>query len=185
MRGIRIATRYARSLLLLSLEKNELEKSFADMSAVHSAISSSRDLRLFLANPVVKTDTKVKILVKIFGASTGVLVMSFMTLLVNKGRESLLAEVAESFVEQVKRHKKITSVELISAVPLAPDTRARVLEMATNMAKGEVDLKERVDADLIGGFVLRVGDQQVDASVSSEIRDLRRTFEKNPYVAEL
>lgn len=185
MRGVRIASRYAKSLLLLALEKNELDSAFQDMKAVHSAISSSRDLRLLLSNPVVKTDTKVKILDKIFGASTSALVKGFMTLLVNKGREALLAEVAESFVEQVKRYKKITSVELISATALSADTRAKVLDLAKNMAKGEVDLKERVDADLIGGFILRVGDQQVDASVSSEIRDLRRTFEKNPYVSEL
>jgi F-type H+-transporting ATPase subunit delta len=113
------------------------------------------------------------------------LVHGFVTLLANKGREMLLEEVAGSFVDQVKKHKNITTAEVVSAVALDESTRSRVEALAVKMAGGVIDLKEKVDADLIGGFVLRVGDQQVDASVSSEIRDLRRSFEKNPYVAEL
>lgn len=184
MRGIRIASRYAKSLLQLAIEQGQVDAAYNDMKLVQATIASSRELSLLLANPIVKTDVKVKILEKIF-SGTSALVKAFITLLANKGREALLQEVAASFVEQVKRHKNITSVDVISAVALDESSKNKVLALAKKMAGGEVDLQERVDADLIGGFILRVGDQQVDASVSSEIRDLRRSFEKNPYVAQL
>ena len=121
----------------------------------------------------------------VFGSHIGELVKGFMTLLTSKSRESFLSEIAASFLEQVKVYKNITTVEVVSAIKLDDATRTNVLSLANKMAKGEVDLREKVDPTLIGGFILRVGDQQVDASVSSEIRDLRRQFEKNPFVAEL
>lgn len=185
MRGIRIASRYAKSLLQLAIEKGQVDAAYNDMKFVHATIESSRELQLLLTNPVVKPDTKAAIITKIFGGNVQELVSAFMKLLITKGRESLLGEVAGSFVEQVKQYKNITTVEVVSAVALDDTTRAKVVALANKMANGSVDLHERVDANLIGGFILRVGDQQVDASVSSEIRDLRRQFEKNLFVAEL
>jgi F-type H+-transporting ATPase subunit delta len=185
MKGIRIASRYAKSLLQLAIEKGQVDAAYSDMKFVHATIQSSRELQLLLANPVVKPDTKATIITKIFGSQVQELAGGFMKLLIAKGRESLLMEVAASFVNQVKLHKNITTVDVVSAVALDENTRAKLIALANKMANGTVELHERVDANIIGGFVLRVGDQQVDASVSSEIRDLRRQFEKNLFVAEL
>lgn len=185
MRGIRISSRYAKSLLSLCVERGQVEVVFTDMKMIHQVISDSRDLELMLLSPVIKPDTKNRIMAKIFGQSISPITTTFLTLLTNKGRENMVMEIAGSFVEQVKRYQDITSVDVVSATPLDEATRAEVLALASRLAHGKVELSERTDAELIGGFVLRVGDQQVDTSIFNSIRNLKREFAENPYVAEI
>lgn len=186
MKGPRIASRYAKSLLILCQERNEVDVVLADMELVANTIAASHDLELLLLSPVIKTDTKVKVLDKIFGTYVNPTTKTFMVLLTNKGRESMLGEIAHSFVAQVKEFKHIVTAKVISAAPFDPETRQVVRNLAQRLATGmSIELEEHVNADLIGGFVLTVGDNQVDASVSGEIKNLRREFEKNPYVPEI
>lgn len=186
MKGIRIASRYAKSLLYLSLEKGKLDEVYADMQLVGATIDQSRDLELLLLSPVIKTDTKVKVLTLVFGSKIGEISNAFMTLLTNKGREGMLGEIAQSFVDQVKVHKQIVSAKVVTAAPIDADTKSKINALATKLASGKsIELVEKVDETLIGGFILNVGDLQVDASISGEIKSLKREFEKNPYVPEI
>jgi F-type H+-transporting ATPase subunit delta len=185
MRGIRISSRYAKSLLSLCVEKGQVDIVFTDMKMIHQTIVDSRDLELMLLSPIIKPDTKTRILDKVFGASISPITKTFLTLLTNKGRENMVMEIASSFVEQVQRHQDITSVDVVSATALDEATRAKVLALASQLAHGKVQLTERINPELIGGFVLRVGDQQVDTSIFNSIRNLKREFAENPYVAEL
>ena len=90
-----------------------------------------------------------------------------------------------SFINQLRTHQGVTTAEVISAVALDAATKAKVHEAAIKLAGGKVELVEKVDPTLIGGFVLKVGDQQVDAAISSRIKALKREFEENPYIPEL
>jgi len=183
MKGTRIAYRYAKSLLILSQEKSKVDEVFADMELVANTITANRDLSLLLHSPVIKTDTKVRVLEGIFGSHTGEISKAFMILLTKKGRESMLGEIATAFVGQVKEFKNIIVAEVISAATLDAETRGVISKLAGDLAKGKaIELVEKVDASLIGGFILKVGDSRVDASVSGEIKNLKREFEKNPYV---
>ena len=95
----------------------------------------------------------------------------------------MLGEIATAFVGQVKEFKNIIVAEVISAAALDAETRGVISKLAGDLAKGKaIELVEKVDASLIGGFILKVGDSRVDASVSGEIKNLKREFEKNPYV---
>jgi F-type H+-transporting ATPase subunit delta len=185
MTGIRISSRYAKSLLNLSFERNCMDAAYADMQLVHKVIDENRELEVLLNSPVVKTDKKVKILDAIFQGKLDPLTHGFIKLLTEKGREGFLKEVAQSFIHQVKAHKNITEVELISAGVLDEATRNKALDAVRMLAKGEVALVEKIDADLIGGFILRVADKQIDASISGRIRQLRRDFSENPYIPEI
>ena len=185
MSGIRISSRYAKSLLDLSIEKGEVDNAFADMQLAKKAISESRDFRLMLANPVIKTDKKVAILKMIFDGKLSPIAHSFVLLLARKGREGLMSEVADSFILQTKAYKQITTVELISAVKLDDATRNKAIEAAMQMAKGKVELIEVIDPELIGGFILRVADTEIDTSLSGKFRQLRRDFSENLYMEKM
>lgn len=185
MSGIRIASRYAKSLLDLSIERGQLDVVKTDMEIVDHAIENSRDLRVMLASPVVNTDAKVDILNRIFKGNIGEMTMAFIVLLTNKGREKLLPEVVNSFILQVQNYRGITSAEVISAAALDANSRQKVLDAAIKLAGGKVELKEKVDASLIGGFILKVGDKQLDSAISSRIKALKREFSENPYIPEL
>jgi len=185
MKGIRISSRYAKSLLNLCIEKEAVDIVFADMKMIHTAIANSRDLELMLLSPVIKPDTKNTVLKKVFGAHISPITATFLELLTNKGRENMVMEIAGSFVAQVKRHQNITTVDLVSAAPLDEETRSKIETLASQMAHGNVELTERIDPSLIGGFILRVGDNQVDTSIYNSIINLKRGFAENPYVAEI
>ena len=185
MSGIRIASRYAKSLLDLCIEGGQLDAAKADMLLLDAAMDQSRDLRIMLSSPVVKADKKIDVLERIFKGSISEITMAFITLLTKKGREGYLHEIVNSFINQLRTHQGVTTAEVISAVALDAATTAKVHEAAIKLAGGKVELVEKVDPTLIGGFVLKVGDQQVDAAISSRIKALKREFEENPYIPEL
>jgi len=184
MSGIRISSRYAKSLLDLCIEKGQLDVVLSDMKQIASVLDENRDLRVMLGSPVVKADKKIDILEAIFKGKLSEVTMAFMTLLTRKGRESYLEAVVKSFIAQVRIHQGITSAEVTSAVALDEAGRKSILESAVKLAGGKVELVEKTDASLIGGFVLKVGDNQIDTSVSSKIKSLRREFAENPYIPE-
>jgi len=184
MGNARIAGRYAKSLLDLCIEKNQLDATAADMHCLHQAFTDSRELRNLLSSPVVKADAKSDVLEKVFGKSVSPFTMAFIKLLTSKRREQYLGEVAESFNRQLLAHRGIVRAEVVSAVKLDDQTRATLLQQATAIAGCKVELTERLDAELLGGFRLKVGDRLIDGSVSSSLNQLRRKFEDNPYVAD-
>ncbi len=101
-----------------------------------------------------------------------------------KKRESYIVDTAEQFVNQYKQHKGITTALVTSAAPLDESSKNHLLEMIKTTAKSEVELEEKVKPELLGGFVVRIGDTQVDASVLRQIKNLKRSFSENPYVKE-
>lgn len=184
MRGIKISTRYAKSLLDLCIELKQVDSVFGDMKLVQATVRQNREFSVLLSSPVVKADVKQKILDKVFGGKVSAPAQKFMNLLAAKGREGLLGEVADSFISQVMAHKKIVSAEVTTAAAMDDETRAKILALARKLAGDEIELKEKVSTSLIGGFLLRVGDHMIDTSVSGKIRRLKREFDENPYVPE-
>ncbi len=177
----KVAKRYAKSLLDLAREQGALDTVYADMQQVVSVCEANRDLVMLLGNPIIATDKKLNILKTVF-ASVSRMSSAFFDILTRKGRESHLAGIAKEFVAQYKKSKGIESATVISAVGLDDNLRKLVYELVRDSVKSEVELVEKVDPKLIGGFVLRMGDKQYDASVSSELRKLTREFSANPYI---
>ncbi len=178
-----VAYRYARSLMELARDKGQLDAMQADMKLVGSTCAENRELVVLLKSPVVKADAKDRILQAIFGEKVGGITRQYLTILVRKGREALLPDVAEAFGELFKVDQNIVTAVAHSAVPLDADSRAKVLALAKKQHPGKtIDLKEKVDPSLIGGVSIRIGDEQYDGTVKRRLADLRREFSKNPYI---
>src|SRR6516225_7204616 len=124
----RLAARYAKSILDLSLEKNQLEAVHNDMLLLKETLHNSRDLVNLLRSPIIKADKKGKILNAIFTGKISPLTSAFITLLLNKEREGNLPEIAAAFVEQYKTHMGISTVRLTTAVPVGEDLKNAILE---------------------------------------------------------
>jgi F-type H+-transporting ATPase subunit delta len=181
-----VAYRYARSLMELAQEKGVLAGVHEDMRLVAATCAASRDLLVLLKSPVVKSDKKDKVLDQVFAGKIGQLTSAFMGILVRKGREALLPHVAAAFDELYKQQRGIVTAHVKSAAPLNEATRAQVRALAEQQHPGKtVELEEAVDASLIGGLTIRIGDEQYDGSVSRRISDLRRKFSENPYIPEI
>jgi len=173
MKGTKAASRYAKALLELAIENNVVDQVAADMKYLAEVSEETREFKVFLNSPVVKSDKKIDVLNEIFGQFEA-LTRGFVNLVTKNRRESLLPEIARSFDVQVKEHKGIVPVTLISAVKLDEETKGQILSKLNGMVKGELEVTERIDANLIGGFVVRMGDTQIDASVSRQFNDLKQ-----------
>lgn len=184
MSNIRLSSRYAKSLISLATERGETDVLLKDMMHISASIRASKELQNMLASPVISGDKKLKVLFSVFTELNKTTQM-FVELIVSKGRESDLGEIVQSFVQQVKTGRNIFDVELISAFPADDLLRAEVSKVAKNMCGGEVEITEKVDSDLIGGFILRVNGMEYNASVSGKLKKVKKDFSKNPFVPAL
>jgi len=184
MKESRVAIRYAKSLLTLSIELGELEKAHEDMQLVAETCKNSKDLILLLKNPIIKTDKKIVVLREIFGKRLREPALLFIEIIARKKRESFLEYIAKSFIKQYKSHKNILTATVTTAVGLDEQMRKNILDIVKAGKASEVDLIEAIDERLIGGYVLQVEDNQSDNSIRNKLNKLSKDFKKNPYQKE-
>lgn len=175
MKGTKSAVRYAKALLDLAIEKNMVDAVLGDMRYFYETYKDSRDLHNFLNNPVINATKKVEVLKEVFGQFE-TLTMSFVELIAKNGRENILPEIAASFEAQVKEFKGIVPVELVSAVALDASTKNNILAKVEASVKGTLEVTETVDPSIIGGFIVKMGDRRIDASVASQINKLKQSL---------
>ena len=181
MRQSRVTVRYAKALLQLSIEQNSLEQSYNDMLIINKACSESKELSLLLKSPIIKTDQKRNILQEIFELKIGDVSMNFINIITNKKREALLSSISSVFISQYKEHKNIKEATVTTAQPLTLELKKEIVKYIKKNGDIDVELTEVVDKNIIGGTIIRLGDKQLDTSVSSEIFELRKMFNKNLY----
>ncbi|HEV7231790.1 MAG TPA: ATP synthase F1 subunit delta [Bacteroidia bacterium] len=179
MKGTRASARYAQSLLSLALETGELEKVFADVKLILHTIHENRDLAAMLKSPVIKTDKKKVILDAVFSKEISNVTNKFLQLIATHKREEYLELIGEEFIQKYKKHKNILTAVITTASGLDDEMRKKIYELVKKQMNSEVELIEKVNKDLIGGFILRVGDKQNDTSILGKIRLLERTFKEN------
>lgn len=184
MQDQRIALRYADSILELAEEQNKSEAILADMTLISSAMVENNELVVVLKNPLIKAAKKNDILNAVFNGKLSDLTLSLIKLLCDKDRVSVLPSVADQFVKLYKETKKIVSATVTTAVEMDDVFRAKVSELINKSIDGTVELTEKIDADIIGGFVLQIGDKRLNNSVAHQLSALRREFDSNLYIKE-
>ncbi len=182
----RLAYRYAKSLLDLAVEKNSVEDTLADIKYLDSICRNSVEFTNMLRSPIIKADKKLDIITAVVGDSLKPLAQGFIRLLVSKGREENMPEMATAFIQQYKQMKNIKSVKLTTAGPVTEDLKKAIWNKIEAILPGvQVELTEEINPDLIGGFVLQMEDKLFDASVRRDLHDIKAQFTKNIYVPEL
>jgi F-type H+-transporting ATPase subunit delta len=186
MQNPRLASRYAKSLLDLAQEQNNMEATLADVKLLDAVSKGSRDFENMLRSPIIKADKKQDILNAVLGNKLSPLTQAFVKLLINKGREANLPEIAVAFIQQYKEMKQIKTVKLTTAMPINDSVKNAILNKVTASLNGNtVELKEAVDESLIGGFVLEMDDKLFDASIRRDLNDVKNQFMKNIYVSDI
>lgn len=179
----RLATRYAKALLGLAVEKGQLEQVYADMQWIQAVCKSNRDFVNLLRSPIITADVKKKIIDAVTAGKLNELTIAFMRLLTTKGRESNLPEISGAFIDAYKTEKNIHTVKLTTAAPLTDATKIAIVNQVKKSAGFEkIELEEKVNEDLIGGFVLQIGDKLIDASIAYDLKAIAKQFENNDFV---
>ena len=182
----RLAARYAKSLIDLANEKNQVEPVYKDMLFLQTVCRESRDFLVLLRSPVVKADKKGAIVEAVTNGKISELTTAFNRLLINKGREAYLPEIITSFIDQYKQQKGIHTVKLTTAVPVTEEVKQQIIGQVQKQSNmNNIDLKTIVNEEIIGGFVLEIGDQLVDASIAYDLNKIKSQFMNNDFIYKI
>ena len=185
MADLRVASRYVKSLLGLAVEKGVVEAVHQDMLLFSSVCAENRDFTVMLRSPVIRHEKKRAILEKVFAGKVNPLTMAIIDILTKKNREPLLPSIATEFHNAYNEYKGIGKAYITTTIPMDAELRAIVEALVRKLNdKKEVELHEKVDKDLIGGFILNVGDRQIDASIKNKLKALNMKFNENYFVKE-
>ena len=182
----RLADRYAKSLIDLAAEKNILDAVCEDMRYIKALCKASRDFLNVLRSPIIKPDQKSKMINAVTSGKVNELTLAFNDLLVKKGRESDLPEIATAFINQYNALKGIHQVKLTTAVAVSDELKKSIeskVQSANNF--GTVELETVTNESLIGGFMLEFNNKLVDASVAHDLREIKKQFSQNLYIQDL
>jgi F-type H+-transporting ATPase subunit delta len=182
----RLASRYAKSLIDISIEQNCLENTLKDMQLIDAICKQNPDFLSLMRSPVFKADKKNAIIDAILSSRVSALTIAFLKLLTNKGRERNIDEIAQAFMFQYRHNKNIRLIKLTTASPVEQavvDTLKQKISAAYQGATVEVETA--IDLSLLGGFVLDMGDKQMDASILRDLLDIKKQFTKNLYVSQI
>ena len=178
MAGERAAIRYAKAVLSLATENNTADAVNTDMELIKNTVAESKDLKDMLYSPVIRSSVKKAALLEIFKNANKATVNLIDVLIANK-RTSLLPEVACSYVTLFEQQKGNQIAEVTTAVPLTKELEEKVLAKVKELTGKEAAITNIVDESILGGFILRVGDTQYNASIANQLNKLKREFTIN------
>jgi F-type H+-transporting ATPase subunit delta len=178
MSELTVASRYAKSIIDLAQEQNALDAVNNDVVDFLKTLKANSQLAAVLSNPIISHQKKLGILTALFEGKMSKITIAFFKLMINKGRGNVLYTTAHEFVNQYDVLKHITQATVVSATALSDENKAKLLAEVKTAVGGEVTLEAKVDESLIGGFVLTVGDRQIDTSIASNLKKLKKNFAK-------
>jgi len=185
MKQSRLANRYAKALFELALELKKLDQIGADMALISQTINENRELENMLKSPVIKLEKKEAIMTQIFGKKTDPVSLRFMILVAKKSREEYLAYFAEEFTAIYKDYQGLIDAWVTTSYEIEEEIRTNILALLKDISGKTIILHENVNAELLGGFVAKVGDYQYDTSIRTSMRKLKEDFSKNLFVAKI
>lgn len=186
MNNPRLAGRYAKSLVDLAVEQNQLEAVYADVKWLQAVFKSNADFAAVLRSPIIKPGKKEKIIESVVSGKLGQLTLAFIRLLVRKGRELNLPEIVQAFIEQYNKIKGIHQVKITTAVAISDTLKDSIVAKVKSTTElTNIELETAVKEELIGGFVLELEGNIVDASVLRDLKDIKKQFMDNQYIQRL
>lgn len=181
----RIATRYAKSLLDLAVEQNVLDAVKNDIEAFVKMVEN-RDLLLLLKSPIINATKKENVFDALFGNKFNKLTNAFFNIVLKKGRETFLPEIGKEFLSQYKKLIGLTTVTLTTATPVdaANLDAIKTRLLASSETEKDVEIISKTNPEIIGGFVLQIGDKLYDNSIAYKLKQIRKTLSNKEYIKE-
>lgn len=178
MTGARAAIRYAKAILSLANDQSAAEAVNSDMKLMANTIAQSKDLSDMLQSPMLSPSVKKSALLEVFKGINTLTVNLIDTLITNK-RLSILEAVALHYNRLFDELRGIQVATVTTAIPLNDSLKASVLAKAKELTGKDVEVENIVDESIIGGFILRIGDIQYNASIANQLSTLKREFTLN------
>jgi F-type H+-transporting ATPase subunit delta len=182
----RVAARYVKSLLGLAVERGVIEEVHKDMLLFSAVCAQNRAFTVMLRSPVIRHEKKRAILEGVFKGKVNKLTMAIIDIITRKNREPILPAIAIEFHNAYNEYKGIGQAYLTTTIPVDAELRKSIETVVKKLSdKKQVEIEEKVDKELIGGFILNVGDRQIDASIRSKLSRMKVKFNENYYIKEV
>lgn len=185
MSGSRAAIRYAKAILSFALEQNKEVQVNEDMLLIATTIEESKELQLLLSSPIIKSELKKAALKVVFDTKISSLTTGLINLLIDNKRLSIIHDVVKKYTVLFDKLKGIEVAKVTTAVALTEALNKQVLSKVKEITGKEATIENNIDPDIIGGFILRIGDVQYDASIANKLQGLKRQFESESYISKL
>ena len=173
MNDSKISVRYSRALFQSALEKKILDNVYQDMIFI-SEICKIAETKEFLNSPIIVPSKKEAIFHKMLGDNVEKITLSIIDLIVKNGRESFIPAIARVFIHETKKFKGITESVLTTAVKVDDKVKKQMIDLISDGFKTKVELKEIIDPEVVGGFILQVDDNLIDASIRNKLRKIKK-----------
>lgn len=179
MLSTKVAKRYAQGLLDFTQETGNTNAVFGEMGDLVKTIEGSKDLKSFFSSPIIDVKKKLSVASEIFKSFSPV-TQNLIQLVIKHGRESQLQNIAQAFINKVEDINGVQRISLTSAQPLSQSNIDNILK-STDLVNhnNKFDVKTIINPDILGGYILRVGDQQIDTSVKSKLNNIKKEFQLN------
>jgi len=174
----KIPVRYAKALFESAVHKNLIKNIYEDMQLIGEACKQE-EVRELLRSPIVPASEKKKIFHKLLENKINPLTLSLIDLMIKNGREAFLPSVARIFSTNTLKYQGITEPDLITAMPVSNGVRKQIIDYISTKFNTKVRLKESVDPEIIGGFILKVDDYFIDASIRTKLRKIKKSLTGN------
>jgi len=171
----RAAIRYAKAILDIAQTSGKAEAVNNDMKSIVTAVAESTELKDFLTSPVIKMDVKKSAISEIF-SNVQAETQSLFNLLFENKRYEILESIAVQYTKLYDVSNGVEVAKVTTAFPITAELETKVLAKIAEFSKNKITIENIVDPSIIGGFILRVGDQQYNASVASKLSELKREF---------
>ena len=185
MKNARAAIRYAKAILNLAKDSKEESAVNDDMLFITTTISENDEFEVMLRSPIVKASDKINVLNALFKGKVNNITLGLFHLLQDNKRIAMLASIAKQYVIIYNFDKHMQVAKVTTAVPLTEEVEKQVLAKVVALTGKEANLVNEVNESILGGFILRVGDVQYDASISNYLNELKKEFDNSHFIPKI
>ena len=182
MKNTLLIRRYAKAFLEYSIENKMVDQSLADLELLTETLQEHRELRNILSQPFVQKSKKEAIIKRVFQDKISDNTLKFIDLMLEKNHPEILSEIVDTYRELYNEYKNIAIVTITTVVKIDEPTQQHMLSFVKHKIKGEIKIINKIDKNIIGGFIINYLDYQYDASVYTKLRNLEALFTDNLYV---
>ena len=168
----KISIRYAKALLFSAKEAKVEDKVYSEMITLESAFAQIQLLKQAMTNPTLTKEEKIKLINSIFNNKASKLTQGFITLVVENSREDYFYRIALSYQELYRKEKNIVVTHLTTAIELNESLKKKIISSVEEQEKSKVELREEINPDIIGGYILDIDGKRLDASIIRQLSKL-------------
>lgn len=183
MNDSKISVRYSRAIFQTALEKKKLDEVNQDMLFILE-VCKIPEAKEFLHSPIIVPSKKEAIFHKMLGGNVEKITLSLIDLIVKNGREIYIPAIARNFIYTTMKYRGITESLLTTAIKVDAKVKKQIIDLISEVFKTKVELTENIDADIVGGFILRVDDNYIDASIRNKLRKIKKELKGSALIPE-